>query len=714
LPLHDLAQAVPGILVAVLLPGFALATLIAPRWRAWERLGAAPGLSAGFLGILGLGMRLVHISFEPLTVFPCIVLVAVAAAVRVRCSPRPEHDPSRPWWLPIPALIAGAVGAGVFVLALQGQVLPPDWDPTVHGGLASSIAQTHDVLPLVPVPLEGALFARARSGFEAMAAVVSWVGGPSPAQSMVPAVTATLLLLPLSIAMLALEATGSVALTVVAPLFAVGLAFPADQAILGRFPQVVDSTLVAPLLVAGQRLLRGRRAVDNALLIVAATAAIWAVHGLEVFTALLLGAPLLLAVAAQALRRSPRAAVLRAGAAVLAVGAGAALVTVLTRLPKVPPPLHPEPSAVTAAPGRLPLHAHELLQYLAQTDLTSPVAVALVVIGVAALLAFRRVLWVLVAEGVVVLAMVDNLYWHRLASVWRSIYPWGDTDRLLGLQYWLLPLILGAGLLAIGAAVRAVAARKDVRNVAAIAALGVVLVALVAHGPISRLWTDLFGSPPVSLYPLGAFDRLASLGRWSLVLVVAAVALAGACVAAYRGARVPATLRTRLGAGAGGLDMVAVGLGIVALLSLGVGARADLVQYQRSIVNRGLVTPADLTVLARMSATLPRGALILTDGNDDAGMWVAGLTDLTPLVPNGFEGGPLGAPLVMALANACADPGAAEAALSQAGAVFVGAHRLPAAQHPWNVDCIARLPGLRLIASAPWQGTEAAAFVVTR
>jgi hypothetical protein len=714
LPLHDLAQAAPGILIAVLLPGYALATLMAPHWRAWERLGAAPGLSAGFLGVLGLGLRWVHIPFEPLTVLPCIGLVTAAAGLRRRRSGSGDSDDARAWWVAIPALLAGGVGAAMFLLALHGQVLPPDWDTAAHGGLANSIAQSHDVLPLIPIPLEGTLFTRARPGFEAMSAVVSWIGGPSPAASMAPAVVTALFLLPLGIAMLALEATGSLALAVVAPLFAVGLAFPSDQAILGRFPQVVDSTLVAPLLVAAQRLLRGCDALDNALLIGAATAAIWVVHGLEVFTALLLGAALLLATAVRATRRTPLAAIVRAAAAVLAVGVGAALVTVLTRLPKEPPPVHPEPSAVVAAAARLPVRPHELLQYIAQTDLTSPVAVALFCVGVAALLVLRRMLWVLVAEVVVVLAMVDNLYWHRLSGVWRSLYPWGDTDRLLGLQYWLIPLILGAGLIAVAAAIRALCRHREVRNAVGVAGLAMALFVVLAHGPISRLWTDVFGTPPITLYPLGTFDRLAPLSRWTLVIAVAAVALGIAWIAAARGTRLPHAMRSRLGFAANGLDGAAVALGVIALLCLGAGAQAELTQYQRSIVNRGLVTPADLTVLARMSAELPRGALILTDGNDDAGMWMAALTDLTPLVPNGFEGGPLGTPLVVALANACDDPAAAESVLRQAAAVFVGAHRLPAAQHPWNVECIARLPGLRLIASTPWQGTEAAAFAVTR
>ena len=201
-------------------------------------------------------MHDVHIPFEPLTVLPLLVVVAAAAVFRWRRTDV-GLDIAPPWWLPIPALIAGVVGAAVFFWALHGQVLPPDWDTATHGGLANTIARTHDVLPLIPIPLEGTEFVRLRPGFEAMAAVVSWLGAPSPAMAMAPVITVTLVLIPLSLSLLALEATGSVALAAVVPFFALGLAFPSFQAIVGRFPEIVDSTLIVPLIVVRLRVVRG-------------------------------------------------------------------------------------------------------------------------------------------------------------------------------------------------------------------------------------------------------------------------------------------------------------------------------------------------------------------------------------------------------------------------------------------------------------------------
>jgi len=713
LQLHDLAQALPGILIAALLPGYALATLLVPRWRAWERLATAPGLSVGFIGALGLSLRLVHIPFERLTVFPCIALLVVAASFR-RARTRSEAAHALPWWVPVPALVAGMVGAVVFAVALSGQVLPPDWDPRVHAALAASIARTHDVLPLFPIPLQHSAFTIARPGFEATATLVSWLGGPPPAMAMAPIVVASLVLLPLSLALLAVEATGSVALAVVVPLFAAGLAFPSFQAILGRFPQVVDSTLIAPMIVAAMRVLRGRHVLDNALLLGAATASIWVVHGLEVLTALVVGGVLLAWTAFRAVRVSPSLTLIRMASAAAAVAGGALLVTVITRRPHVPPQVPPEPSAFPPLPVvKGPVHWHELLLHIGQTNLTSPAAVALLGIGVLALLIQRRMLWVLATEIVVVLVMADDFYWRHLARLWTAVFPWSDQDRLLGLQYWIVPFILGAGLLAVLQGMRALSRERRLQFWASVAAIAVVLIAVLAHGPLDRLWMRVFSSPTVGLFPLGIFDALSQLTPWRLTFIEVGAALLVAWLALSRRLSLPASLRTRLGSAAAGLDVAGAAVAIVALISLGLGARAELHQYRNNVVSRGLVTPADVTVLTRMSAMLPPHTLVLTDGLDDAGVYVTALTDLTPLVPNTSEMGTLSLPLVVALANACADPAAAARAVQKADVVFVGAHRYPNSYAPWDLRCIAGLPDVRLITSAPWQGTEAAAFAVT-
>jgi hypothetical protein len=40
--------------------------------------------------------------------------------------------------------------------------------------------------------------------------------------------------------------------------------------------------------------------------------------------------------------------------------------------------------------------------------------------------------------------------------------------------------------------------------------------------------------------------------------------------------------------------------------------------------------------------------------------------------------------------------------------------RIASPLYGWNVSCIAQLPNLRLIASAPWDGTMSAGFAVIK
>ena len=127
-------------------------------------------------------------------------------------------------------------------------------------------------------------------------------------------------MIPVSLTLLALEATGSIALAAVVPFFALGLAFPSFQAIVGRFPEIVDSTLIVPFIVAALRAMRGVFTLDNALLLFAITTSIWVIHGLEVFTAAVVACGLFTITAVRIVRANPRLALIRmvvAGGAVL-------------------------------------------------------------------------------------------------------------------------------------------------------------------------------------------------------------------------------------------------------------------------------------------------------------------------------------------------------------------------------------------------------------
>ena len=212
--LSDLVTSLPGLILVATLPGVALASLLVPRWPWWQWLAAAPGLSAGMIGVLGLLYHDLGVPFEPLTVLP-VLLAVVGAAAGVRVlgrgrfldERRRQHLPGWPTAVVIAAaLFAGGLSAGVATSELGRIALPFATDAPVHAFVAEKAAQTHDVLPVQPVPANGSGVVRPRTGFESTAVAVSWVAGPRPAMTMLPLALLAVLLLPLSLAMLAVEA----------------------------------------------------------------------------------------------------------------------------------------------------------------------------------------------------------------------------------------------------------------------------------------------------------------------------------------------------------------------------------------------------------------------------------------------------------------------------------------------------------------------------
>ncbi|MGH7746639.1 MAG: DUF6541 family protein, partial [Candidatus Dormibacteria bacterium] len=118
-PLADLLRALVPLVLVGILPGLALATLVVPGWRRWERLAAAPGLSAGLAGAIGLAYHDLHVPFTAATVLPLEAVIAVAAAWRVRrrmaAVPVPEDRPAGVRLVVAGALCAGLVSAGLLV-----------------------------------------------------------------------------------------------------------------------------------------------------------------------------------------------------------------------------------------------------------------------------------------------------------------------------------------------------------------------------------------------------------------------------------------------------------------------------------------------------------------------------------------------------------------------------------------------------------------------
>ena len=156
----DIVDALPGLVIVGLAPGFALISLLVPSWRWWQRLAAAPGLSAGMAGVVGLGMHDTRVPFRPATVLPVYVFVLLVVAVvrhrRRRRTPRPSGTLTRRQELLIvgAALAAGMATTITAGISLHDRVVPYGGDTPVHAEVANAIARTNDVLPTLPSPVE--------------------------------------------------------------------------------------------------------------------------------------------------------------------------------------------------------------------------------------------------------------------------------------------------------------------------------------------------------------------------------------------------------------------------------------------------------------------------------------------------------------------------------------------------------------------------------
>ncbi|HEV7679109.1 MAG TPA: DUF6541 family protein [Candidatus Dormibacteraeota bacterium] len=632
MPLSDLARALPGLLLFGLLPGLALATLLAPRWSWWLRLAAAPGLSAGVVGVAGLLAHDAHVPFRAWWVALLAVALVVAAAWRARRGPsgrtrlglRVTLRESAPQLL---ALACGVVLVATIAVAFRDEPVPVDSDPAVHAAVAERIASQADLLPVIPSVHDP--FVRPRAAAEAVAALSASVGAPSPAAAVLPAALLAVLLTPLGICLLVLHLTGSRPAAMLAPALAAGLPYPALPVFFGEFPLLVDATLIVPGVLAAIAVLRDQDRRQNLAMLVAAAAAIWVVHGLEAITAAAVAVPVALFL------RSPmvpwRAWLERATTAVLAVAAGALLVTVLTRVPAVAAPVAPSgsgPAVLEATTLGGGVSAADFLRSFFDFVFPSRLWLVFYVVGVVVVWRLRPLRGLLAAHLLLLLALADVTVTGVLRKGWQKVFPWSEPDRLAAAQYWVLPAMMAAGL----------------------ALLGIVAVPVLAA-------------------------RMPGLAR----RVTRGTALAGV---------------------------------VVVVLAVAIGRDHDASSYATAVRTVGMVSQQDLVVMRSMAAQLPAGTPVMTDGIDDAGQWVPALTPDVLLFSKDWVVNHPQDTRVAAIAAACVDPQAARQALEGAGALFVGNRERAGAKHHWTADCVARIPGVRLLARAGDGAQASAAFAV--
>jgi len=499
--LLDLLRALPGLVLLGLVPGWALLLLVRPAMPRWWRLAAAPGVSIGLVGVLGLVLHRAHVPFELSTVLPPFAVLAGVAAIAHRRRGRRSRAADDPATLRgshgrvvvAAALLAGLLSAGAAVSAFHGQPLPPDTDSPIHAYVTRAIATGHDTVVAQPMPDVATSSLRERVAFEATAAEVATLTGMRPEAAMLPLVLLCVLLLPLSLAMLAYEATQSWKVAALAPLLGVGFTMITWALEFGELPYVADATMVVPLALAARRALLGSERTRNLLLVGVLVAAMWVTHGLEFLTALCVGVPFALASL-----RNRRVRHLAAGAlgVAAAVVAGAALVTVLTPHPALPAAVPPDGVAASsqsvqmlARMGSRSQMLHALADFV-HSELVAPVVV-LYVLGLAASLLVRGVRWALVAHVALLLILADVGYGGILMRVWSSVFPWSGADRVVSIQWFVVPLLMAWGVVNVAQVFRPLLARISAPRLAAACA------ALVVAGVAVSTWhtvDDMRGS----------------------------------------------------------------------------------------------------------------------------------------------------------------------------------------------------------------------------
>ena len=446
MPFDQLLRALPVVLLLGTVPGLAVATLIQPRLPWVQRLAASPGLSAGAVGVTGLVFHQLHVGFMPATVLPVMVVLVAAAAVRQLRAPRSAaaagHDPGPGWAVAGVALLAGLVLAGISAFELSGDALPPSTDPAVHGAVAASIVQDRDVLPVVPIPVNGSGFVRTQAAFEATDALASELGAGGPANVMLPLALVSLLLLPLSVGVLTYRAVADRRAAALASLLCLGLIFPARWVAFGDYPYLVDSTLVVPLILAVASCLEGESVGTGAVMTGAAILAIWVIHGTEIPTALVIGLPFWIAI----LVRRRRAAVAGAAAVLAGVAVGAVAGYLLTRAPTLPAGRASGP-AVDQAVGYLATLRFRDLDALGVFLgwVLSVLTGVLLCAGWVVLVQRRHARWLLGSALLPVLCILDLAGPQLLHPVWVRIFPWSSLDRLSGMEFFAIPVIAAIG-----------------------------------------------------------------------------------------------------------------------------------------------------------------------------------------------------------------------------------------------------------------------------
>lgn len=633
----EFISALVSLLLVGFLPGFLLSRALRPSGKWWIALAASPGLSCGITGTIGLLVGVIHLPFSGWEV---VLIDAVLLGALLGQFHRPHlRRPSNAVALMVGAAsVAGAVALVGTFLAFASSPVPPNVDASVHSTVATAIQRSGNILVHIPSPVTAGYWSRPRTGFEAICAAAGMIASVPAYQLMLPYAAVAASLIPLGLAGMILELSGSWQLAAFSPLLGIGMLLPLHMIAFGVYPLLLESTLV-PVAVLALAELASSFSWRDALFLGAITASFWVTHGTEELTALLIAVPVLV----MAIRQDGTAGWLRRLAlGAIACCAGAVAISAMNSGPSssvLPLSSLAGPATPAASLDLQPFAVFHDYPYLIVMRMlldqyANPLQLALPFVAAYAALRRGQLLWAVAAFGIMLLIFVDASIYGVARPVWLRVFPWSEIQRLTAIQYWVVPLLEAAVLLRIGTFRR---------------------ISLWRGGPrTTEAWRRTIAAAPALV--------AVSVGLWAV---------------------------------AGGI--------------------LHMSRYYATANEVGaVVTSADTEAMSQMSRRLPRGSVILTDAFDDAGMWVATLTsDVGFFAPDYLHSFRDDVRLV-SLERSCSDPVIQPSVLQGIDAIYVGSRDTHSAWHPWDPDCIRRIPGLTVIVDVARGGSRAVVYRVDR
>ncbi len=534
-------RAILDVVVALLLPGWLL--LRAAGWPRSqpERLLMAGPASIALIAVLTA--LLGRFGGHPLHTGGLVAVDAALGAVALvrwwtqRLRPRDEEERLPLRWYAVAAL-PGLLLAGLAVAAVGGLVYPPSEDSLVHADAVRWFLSGLPAPPYQPDHLAAVATPEVRFGFHAFAAALVRGTGLDAGKAVTAATWPVLLLMPGSLMLLVRRAGAGWGTALLAGVAALGIGIvPFQFLALGNAPLLTGAYVVAPAAaVAWCDVIRVRRP-GTALVAAVLAGGLIFVHPSDLPT-LALMALVLLPVALRPLVRPTWRQAAWAAAAGLAV-LGLLRISTQYAPHALAGPVHGTTvdTAIQSDAFFTPRHLSGFWSAVSGDLISFPhdwILPALAVAGV--VLAWRRrETRILLALGILLLVcQADAWGWQVPAPLLARAYPWPSPDRLIGLDWFVIPPLAALAVAELAGRLRArvpEAQRRLPWLLGGAAVLAAALPALTfSPGMLQRAHTaqtaitqaDLTAFPQVRQHvPVGSLvltDGIADGGAWLPIL----------------------------------------------------------------------------------------------------------------------------------------------------------------------------------------------------